>query len=342
MPVSPQSYTRIVYAEPTKGLIDAKTFRAEEVSFDLKPAADEVVIRIDYLSIDPAMRLWINDGDKELNYTEPVRVGQTMRGLGLATIMEAGGNSGFSVGDHVSGSVGVTEYNTVKASTLVKIDLPERSQLLDFIGPLGHPGITAYIGLFDVGQIKAGEILVVSGAAGAVGSLVCQLGKDKGAKVYGIVGSAEKCKYLEEDVGVVKALNYKSATFREDFIREVGKFDVFFDNVGGEILDFALTRLNMHARVVLCGSISSYTSEALPLKNFTHIFIRRARVEGFSLMDQGHRFAEASAYLAEKTAQGTLKYKYHIVEGIKEVPRAINMLFSGENNGKLVVKVAHD
>ncbi|KAH9929261.1 uncharacterized protein B0H18DRAFT_998608 [Fomitopsis serialis] len=342
MPVSPQSYTRIVYAQPTKGLIDVKTFRAEEVPFDLKPGADEVVVRIDYLSLDPAMRLWINDGDNEFNYTAPVQVGQTMRGIGLATVIEAGENSGFSVGDHVSGTVGVTEYNTVKASTLTKIDLSERSQLLDFIGPLGHPGITAYIGLFDIGQIKAGETLVVSGAAGAVGSLVCQLGKDKGAKVYGTVGSAEKCKYLEEDVGVVKALNYKSPTFREDFVREFGKIDVFFDNVGGEILDFALTRLNMHARVVLCGSISSYTSEAVPFKNFSHVFFHRARVEGFSLIDQGHRFADARAYLAEKVAQGALKSKYHILEGIEEVPMAINMLFRGENNGKLVVKIAHD
>ncbi|KZT66069.1 NAD(P)-binding protein [Daedalea quercina L-15889] len=188
-------------------------------------------------------------------------------------------------------------------------------------------------GIIEIGQIKAGETLVVSGAAGAIGSLVCQIAKDRGAKVYGTAGSAEKCRYLEEELGVSKALNYKSPTFQEDFLREIGMFDVLFDNVGGEFLDFALTRMNLHARLILCGD------EPAPVKNFPRILFKRAKVQAFILPDHQDRFAEGTKYLAEKLAQGAIKYKYHVVEGIREAPSAINMLFTGKNNGKSHVSV---
>ncbi|KZT66073.1 NAD(P)-binding protein [Daedalea quercina L-15889] len=334
--MAPSSYTRVVLAERPQGAVDSKTFRVEEVPFALKPASDEVLVKADYLSLDPAMRIWLNAA--EANYTTPVEIGETMRAIGLGTVIEAGQNSGFSVGDHVSGMVGLSEYNVLKAAKLTKVDLPAGAQLLDALGPLGHPGLTAYIGIIYVGQIKAGETLVVSGAAGATGSLVCQLAKDRGAKVYGTAGSAEKCRYLEEELGVTKALNYKSPTFHEDFAREIGTFDVLFDNVGGDFLDFALTRMNRHARVILCGAISGYNSKPAPVQNFSYIFLKAATVQAFSLNDHGDRLPEGLKYLTERIARGAIKYRYHVVEGIKEAPRAINMLFTGENNGKLVIK----
>ncbi|KAH9840892.1 uncharacterized protein C8Q71DRAFT_854746 [Rhodofomes roseus] len=337
--MSPSSYSHLVYVERPKGLINSNTFRVEEVPFDLKPAADEVVIKIVWLSIDPAMRIWLSD---DAGPFRPLQIGETMGGIGVGTVVGAGEDSGFAVGNHVSGYVGTTEYSKMKAKELTKVDVPEGAQLLDFLGPLGHPGQTAFIGIIDLAKVKAGETVVVSGAAGAIGSLVCQLAKDKGAKVYGIAGSAEKCRYLEEELGIAKALNYKAATFQEDFVREVGAFDVYFDNVGGGMLDFLLTRMNLHARVILCGAMSTYASEPVPLKNHRDIFYKRATMQGFSLIDQGDRMPDAMKYLGDRVAQGVLKSTYHILEGIKETPMAINMLFAGENNGKLVIKVSRD
>ncbi|TFY60149.1 hypothetical protein EVJ58_g5334 [Rhodofomes roseus] len=327
--MSPSSYSHLVYVERPKGLINSNTFRVEEVPFDLKPAADEVVIKIVWLSIDPAMRIWLSD---DAGPFRPLQIGETMGGIGVGTVVGAGEDSGFAVGNHVSGYVGTTEYSKMKAKELTKVECV-------FVGQGGNHIID---GIIDLAKVKAGETVVVSGAAGAIGSLVCQLAKDKGAKVYGIAGSAEKCRYLEEELGIAKALNYKAATFQEDFVREVGAFDVYFDNVGGGMLDFLLTRMNLHARVILCGAMSTYASEPVPLKNHRDIFYKRATMQGFSLIDQGDRMPDAMKYLGDRVAQGVLKSTYHILEGIKETPMAINMLFAGENNGKLVIKVSRD
>ncbi|KAI0950972.1 hypothetical protein AcW1_008134 [Taiwanofungus camphoratus] len=201
-------------------------------------------------------------------------------------------------------------------------------------------GLTAYFGLLEVGKVQPGEKLVVSGAAGATGSVVCQIGKQKGAKVYAIAGSTEKCEWLEKDIGVDKALNYKSSTFHDDFKNSVGYFDVFFDNVGGDILDFALTRMNKGARIVLCGAISDYNSvKPKGLSGYLNLISQRAKIEGFLVFDFAKRYPEAQTYLAGLLNDGNLKRKFHVVEGLENAPQALLMLFNGGNTGKLVVKV---
>ncbi|KAI0918232.1 hypothetical protein AcV7_007032 [Taiwanofungus camphoratus] len=193
--------------------------------------------------------------------------------------------------------------------------------------------LTAYVGLEVVAKVQAGEKLVVSGAAGAVGSLVCQIGKEKGAKVYAIAGSAEKCAWLEQDVGVDKALNYKSPTFHDDFANAVGSFDLFFDNVGGELLDY---RMNLHARVIICGYISDYNvAKPKGLTEYANILSSQATVQGFTVMSYLESFPAGRKYFAERLKSGTLKRKFHVIEGLEEAPKALAMLFSGQNNGKL-------
>jgi NADPH-dependent curcumin reductase CurA len=191
-------------------------------------------------------------------------------------------------------------------------------------------------GLLDVGKIKAGETLVVSGAAGATGSLVCQIGKLKGAKVIALA-SASKCAYLVDELGVDAALDYKSPTFAKDFRDTVGYLDVFFDNVGGEILDLALTRLKKNARIVLCGAISAYNSAGQPegIKNYLTLISQRAKIEGFIVFDYKDRYAEGETEMAKWIKEGKLKRKYQIEEGLEECPQHLGLLFSGGNTGKL-------
>lgn len=202
--------------------------------------------------------------------------------------------------------------------------------------------MTAYFGLHDVGKLKAGETLVVSGAAGSVGSLVCQLGKRAGARVIGIAGSPEKCSWVETELGADKALNYKSPTFKQDFRDAVGYLDVYFDNVGGEILDLALTRLNKRARIALCGAISAYNSTAYGLRNYMTLIAQRAKIEGFLVLDYASEYPRAIKELAVGLADGSIKRKFHIVEGLENAPKALPMLYSGANDGKLIVKVSDE
>jgi hypothetical protein len=199
------------------------------------------------------------------------------------------------------------------------------------------------LGLKDVGKLKKGETLVVSGAAGSVGSLVCQLGKAAGAKVYAIAGSQDKCSWLEKELGVDKAFSYKSPSFRND-IKKMGYLDVFFDNVGGDILDLMMTRLNKGARIVLCGAISDYNS-AKPkgLQNYQTLISQRASIQGFIVFDYKSRYDEARRELAKGLSNGSIKRKFHVIEGgIERAPAAIPLLFSGGNTGKLIVRVADE
>jgi len=336
---APSSYTRIVLAErPKEHIVPDVTFKSTTLSYsDLKPAAGEVVVKINYLSLDPAMRGWLND---KRSYIPPVQIGEVMRAGAVGTVVSVGESTKLSAGDLVSGTLGWQEYALVKEKDVQKIQVPPKAKALDFLGPLGMTGLTAYFGLLDVGQIKAGETLVVSGAAGATGSLVCQIGKIKGAKVVGIAGGADKCRYLKETLGVDVALDYKSPTFHED-ARKVGYLDVYFDNVGGEILDFLLTRLNKDARIVLCGAISDYNNpNPKGLKNYLNLIAQRGRIQGFIVFDYSKQFSTAIKDMAGWIAEGKLNQQYHVVEGLAAAPSALPMLFSGGNTGKLVVKVA--
>jgi len=336
--MAPTEYTRVLLAERPVGEFVPSTFKIETVPFDLKAGTGEVVVKVNWLSLDPAMRGWVRDAR---SYLPPVAIGEIMRAGALATVVEAGPGSTFSVGDIVTGVIGMTEYAVVKDAAVYKVVAPQGIDPLEFLNTLGSSGMTAYFGLNEIGKVKAGETLVVSGAAGSVGVIVCQLGKRLGAKVYGIAGSDEKCQWLEKEIGVDGALNYKSPTFYEDF-KKIGYLDVYFDNVGGDILDFALTRLNKGARIPLCGGISQYNAEkAKGLQNYLGLISMRAKMEGFIVFDYLPRFPEGIAALGAGLLDGSIKSKFHIVEGgITEAPKALPILFSGGNTGKLVVKVA--
>jgi len=335
------SFTRIVLRERPKAEILPDTFESQTVSKDvLKAGVREVVVQVTYLSLDPAMRGWLRD---TRSYLPPVQIGEVMRAFGLGMVAEAGEGSVFTKGDLVSGVLGWTEFAVLKDKALRKITPFPGTTPLDFLNTLGMQGMTAYFGLHDVGKLKAGETLLVSGAAGAVGSLVCQLGKRAGAKVVALAGSDDKCAWLENELGVDVALNYKRTTFKEDFKNAVGYLDVFFDNVGGEILDLALKHLNKDARIALCGAISAYNSPTTRgLQNYMNLIAQRAKIQGFVVLDYASQYPRAIADLAVGLADGTIKRKFHIVTGLENAPTALPMLFSGANTGKLVVQVANE
>ncbi|TFK92657.1 alcohol dehydrogenase [Polyporus arcularius HHB13444] len=338
--MAPSTYTQITLAERPEAEILPTTFKREVVPLNLKPGPKQILVKLRYVSIDPAMRGWLRD---KRSYLPPVQIGEVMRAGGLAEVVEAGPESAFKVGDIVEGTWGWREYGVFDDKAATKVDVQPGLDILDYMGPLGMTGMTAYFGLLDVGQVKPGEKLLVSGAAGATGSVVCQIGKKKGAKVYAIAGSQEKCDWLEKDVGVEKALNYKSPTFFDDFKKHVGYVDVFFDNVGGEILDFVLTRLNLHARIVLCGAISDY-NKAKPqgLTAYLNLIAMRAKIQGFIVFDYAKQYSEARQEIAAWLKDGSFKRRFHVVKGLQNAPEALNLLFSGGNTGKLIVQVSDE
>ncbi|EJD06584.1 alcohol dehydrogenase [Fomitiporia mediterranea MF3/22] len=332
-----QNHTQYVLAERPKEHVLATTFRKETVPTP-QPGEKQVLVKVNYLSMEPAMRGWLND---RRSYIPPVQIGEVMRAGGLGTVVAAGPNSKFKTGDIVTGLLGWTEFALLDDKGLSTIDVPPRAELLDFLGILGTTGLTAYFGLLDVGQIKPGETLVVSGAAGAVGSIVCQIGKIKGAKVVGIAGGDDKCTWLKNEIGIDVALNYKSETFHEEFKKDVGYFDVYFDNVGGEILNFLLTRMNKKARIALCGAISDY-NKPVPdgLTSYLNLISMSAKMEGFIVLNYKDQWPAGVAELANWIADGKLKRRFTIVHGLEKAYDAMNMLFTGGNTGKLIVQVA--
>ncbi|KAJ3479719.1 hypothetical protein NLI96_g8860 [Meripilus lineatus] len=276
------------------------------------------------------MRGWLDD---RRGYMKPVQIGEVMRAGALGYVAKTGKGSKLSVGDLVYGGLGWREWGVYKEKEMRKIVVPKGVDPLDFLGPLGMTGMTAYFGLFDVGKIKAGDTLLVSGAAGATGSVVCQLGKIAGAKVIALAGTPEKCEWLEREVGVDKAVNYKSPNFRQEFKDAVGYIDVYFDNVGGEILDMALLRLKKNARIVLCDS------RPYGITGYLNLISQTATMQGFLIFDYAERFPEAIQTLSNWLKEGRIKRKFHVVEGLDKAPEALPLLFTGGNTGKLVVKV---
>ncbi|KAJ3506639.1 hypothetical protein NLJ89_g6756 [Agrocybe chaxingu] len=336
----PTQYKRIVLNSRPEADIQPDTFRTEVVPFNLKPGKGEALVQCTWLSLDPAMRGYIRD---VRSYLPPVQIGETMRALGLGVVIEAGPGSRFKVGDYVSGTWGMTEYAVMKDKHLDKLALAPGIEPIDYLNVLGTSGLTAYFGLKKIGELKPGEVLVVSGAAGSVGALACQLGKAQGAKVYAIAGSQDKCAWLEKELGVDRAFNYKSSTFHAD-IKKIGYLDVYFDNVGGDMLDFLLTRLKKDARIILCGAISAYNAtKPKGLQSYMNLISQRAKIQGFIVMDYASEYPTAIAELSKGLQSGAIKRKFHIVEGgIEQAPVALPMLFSGGNTGKLVVKVSEE
>ncbi|KAJ7104171.1 hypothetical protein B0H15DRAFT_808850 [Mycena belliarum] len=332
-------YKRIVLNSRPVGDIEPTTFRTETLTLDLKPGEREVLVQVTWLSLDPAMRGYIRD---VRSYLPPVQIGEVMRAQGLGVVIQAGRGSAHNVGQLVSGAFGWTEFVVMKDKNVEKVTVTKGVEAIDFLNTLGTSGLTAYFGLRDVCQVKPGEKMLVSGAAGSVGSVACQLGKRAGATVYAIAGSQEKCAWLEKELGVDKAFNYKSPSFRQD-LKEAGYIDVYFDNVGGDILDTVLMRLNKGARIALCGAISQYNAvKPKGLQNYLTLISQRAKLQGFIILDYTAEFPAAIAEMSRGLADGSLKRKFHIVQGLEQAPVALPMLFSGGNTGKLVVKVSDE
>jgi NADPH-dependent curcumin reductase CurA len=303
------------------------------------PSPGEIVVKVQYISLDPAMRGWMNEGR---SYVPPVGIGEVMR-AGAAGRVIASKNNRFAVGDAVTGGFGVQEYAISDGTSVIKVDT-KLAPLPVYLSTLGMPGMTAYFGLLDVGQPKDGETVVVSAAAGAVGSVVGQIAKVKGCRVVGIAGGPDKCKYVVEQLGFDVAIDYKREPVVEALRKHCPKgIDVYFDNVGGEILDACLALLNRGARIPLCGAISQYNSKAVEgPKNYLSLLVNRAKLQGFIVFDYAEHYQEAAVQMAGWMMAGKLKSREDIVPGLETFPETLLKLFTGENNGKLVIKVADE
>lgn len=301
--------------------------------------AGEVLIKNLYISLDPAMRGWMNESKN--SYMPPVAIGEVMRALAVGQVVESN-NPKFAVGEHVSGILGMQEYAYSDGNGISKVD-PKLAPLPLYLSTLGMPGMTAYFGLLEVGQPKEGDTVVISGAAGAVGTIVGQIAKIKGARVVGIAGGADKVRYLTEELGFDAAIDYKSEDVSAALKQHCPKgIDVYFDNVGGDILDAALAQLAFGARVVICGAISQYNNTT-PIKgpsNYLNLMVKRATMKGVMVSDFYPRAMEAAMVMGGWIMSGKLKSREDIVEGLANFPDAFQKLFTGENNGKLILKVA--
>jgi len=304
-----------------------------------EPADGELLIQVQFISLDPAMRGWMND---VRSYIAPVAIGEVMRAGAVGRVI-ASRHPGFSVGDHVIGTLGVQEYALSSGKGVRKVD-PELVPLPVYLGTLGAPGMTAYFGLLDVGKPVEGQTVVVSGAAGAVGTVVGQIARIKGCRAIGIAGGPDKCRFLTEELGFDGAIDYKNEDVKQALKQHCPQgIDVYFDNVGGDILDAALARLARGARVVVCGAISQYNN-ASPVKgpsNYLSLLINRASMTGMVVFDYAPRYGQAGLEMAGWMAAGRLKSREHIVEGFDTFPETLLKLFAGENIGKLVLAVKH-
>jgi NADPH-dependent curcumin reductase CurA len=321
---------------------DSDWQRTSEPVRDL--ADGEILVKVLYLSLDPAMRGWMNEGK---SYIPPVGIGEVMRAGGIGRVV-ASKSPKFAVGDFVSGSTGVQEYWTGaaddKTAAFYKVD-PKAAPLPKYLNALGMPGMTAYFGLLEVGQPKAGETVVVSGAAGAVGQTVGQVARQRGCRVVGIAGGREKCDFVVNELGFDACIDYKSGSVKDGLKQHCPKgVDVYFDNVGGDILDAVLTRINRKARIVICGAISQYNNTT-PVKgpaNYLSLLVNRARMEGIVVFDWADRYPEGAAQMAQWMKEGNFKTREDIVDGLENFPQTLLMLFEGRNFGKLILKVADE
>lgn len=324
-------------ARPKPGLFARDDFAIVNVPL-VEPGAGEIRVRIEVISLDPAMRGWVNESK---SYVKPVPLGGVMRAY-AAGIVDASNHANFAVGDAVQGLLGVQQFAISNGKGLVKLDLT-KAPIERWVGGLGMPGWTAYFGLLEVGQPKAGETVVVSAASGAVGSLVGQIAKIKGCRAVGIAGGPEKCAYVVNELGFDACVDYKSGDLAAQ-LREAcpDGIDVNFENVGGEILDTILLQMNVHGRVALCGLISGYTASAPPPgpKNIRAVLTQRLRLQGLIVFDWADRIPEAIEQLGNWHAEGRLKIREDVrTGGLDAFPDVVNMLYTGQNNGKLVLKV---
>ncbi len=332
------SSRRIVLAARPTGMVDDTVTRLEDVEVP-HPAPGQAVVWVRYLSIDPTIRTWMDDAP---GYLPPIEIDAVIRSGAIGEVI-ASASDRYAVGDHVFGMMGWTDHAVIDDGESVAQVIPPGVDPTMAMSVLGVTGMTAYFGLLDIGRPQEGDTVVVSGAAGATGSVVGQIAKLKGAgNVVGIAGTDEKCAWLVDELGFDAAINYKT----EDVGRRLRELcpkgiDVYFDNVGGEILDACLANLALRARVVCCGAISSYNDrgESPGIKNYFSLITRRARMEGFLILDYTDRFGEAQGDLLTWVLEGKVKHAVHVVEGLENAPDALNLLFTGGNTGKVIVKL---
>ncbi|RMZ90119.1 hypothetical protein DV736_g2632, partial [Chaetothyriales sp. CBS 134916] len=337
------TYQQVLLAKrPTANIVPGETFRLERKSTPSESSLKDgqVLFETRYLSIDPAMRGWLND---TRSYVPPVKIGEVMRGYAIG-VVKASKSPKFPPGTIATGTVGWRELAVVSDSDLQPVLLPKTARLTDALSVLGLTGLTAYFGIIDVGKVKASDFVVVSGAAGATGSVVGQIAKIKGARVLGLAGSDDKVQWLRE-LGFDDALNYKDPDFASKFRAATkGLIDVYFDNVGGDILDLALSRAKPHSRFVMCGGISQYnTKEPKGPKNYLMIVSMRIRMQGFIVMDYEKEYPKALKQMAQWLEEGKLQRRETIVRGgLQNAEQALADLYQGVNTGKLLVEVQPD
>jgi NADPH:quinone reductase len=304
-----------------------------------QPKDGEVLVRTRYLSVDPYMRGRMSD---RKSYVPPFAVNGVMNGGVVGEVVESRSEA-FKPGDIVTGQLPWQLYTVAGAVELRKVD-PNLAPVTTALGVLGMPGLTAYFGLIDIGKPREGETVVVSGAAGAVGMTVCQIAKINGCRVVGIAGSDEKNEYLEHELWVDRAINYKTAVDMKESLKDAcpNGVDIYFDNVGGSISDAVLPLINKGARIVICGQISLYNLEQPDVgpRPQPFLIVKRALMQGFLILDYSTRFAEGVTQLGQWLREGKMKYAENIVDGFENTPQAFLGLFSGENLGKQLVKVA--
>ena len=332
-----KSNKQILLKKRPKGLPKKDTWQLVEINIP-KPGEGEFLIQCEYISLDPAMRGWLDD---RRSYIPPVQIDEVMRAGGVGKVIESN-NPHFNIGDFVYGQTGVQQYVISDGKGYHKVD-PNLAPLPIYTGTLGMTGMTAYFGILEVGELKEGDHVFVSGAAGAVGSIVGQIAKIKNCNVVGIAGGPEKCKYLVEELGFDAAIDYKNdniaTKLKEYFPKGI---DVYFDNVGGDILELALSKLAMHARVVICGAISQYNNTT-PVKgpsNYLSLLVSRASMKGMVVFDYAKDYQKAAMQMGQWMLQGKLKSKEDVYEGIENFYETFLRLFTGEKLGKLVLKVS--
>jgi NADPH-dependent curcumin reductase CurA len=326
----------LLRARPT-GIPEPDNFTADSVPVRA-PAADEVLLETIFLSIDPAMRSWMSEAPGNQS---AVALGAVMRGGGIARVLQSR-TANFQPGELVQARLGWQTHSTLLAKYLQKVDLA-RGDALAWIGPLGLSAVTAYFGMRDIGAVKPGDRALVSAAAGGVGQIAAQIARIEGCHVVGIAGGTEKCAYLADELHLDGVIDYKA---EPDLAAAIGRacpdgVDLYFDNVGGPTLDAALGHLRMDGQVVLCGRISQVVADPpYGIRNLGQLLARRGRMQGFQVFGYHERYEEARAWLAARHSEGRLHQRLHILDGLHHAPRALGMLFRGENTGKLVVRVS--
>jgi NADPH-dependent curcumin reductase CurA len=328
---------RMVLAERPTGMVDANTVRLEETDLP-QPGDGEALARVRYISIDPTIRTWMNDAP---GYLPPIAIDEVVRSGGIVEVVDSNSDT-YKPGDLLFGFSGWQDYVIASEATGYQA-LPDGVSPTLALSLFGITGLTAYFGLIDVGKVKEGDVVVVSGAAGATGSTVGQIAKIKGAgKVIGIAGGPQKCTFIGDELGFDETIDYKSDNVAAR-LREAAPdgIDLYFDNVGGEILDACLAQLALRGRIVLCGAIASYNESGTGkgIANTSNLIVKRGRMEGFLILDYFDRLDAARAEIAGWLGEGKIKSSEHVVKGLENAPDALNLLFTGGNTGKVIVQV---